>query len=131
MVQKEERKAEKVCLANVWWRWQKIPLRTEDGLKAEFGRRHLLTEQLPWSRAWWNDVLSYKHKNVLDGNGVTEDKGLFLICFLCFYSDGHHIWETEAKAERDAMKPVSNTCHNIFIPRLDSETAAANNPAEL
>lgn len=30
-------------------------------------------------------------------------------------SDGHHLWETEAKVDRDASKPVSDTCDAVIV----------------
>ena len=53
----------------------------------------------------------------------------FLFCFL----DGHHLWETEAKVERDAAKPVSDTQDTFVMTNLvkfqderEDETAVPN-----
>lgn len=34
---------------------------------------------------------------------------------LLFLSDGHHLWETEAKVDRDASKSVSDTRDIIVV----------------
>lgn len=40
---------------------------------------------------------------------------------LCLsFLDGHHLWETEAKVDRDASKPVSDTCDIILVMSLVS-----------
>lgn len=47
----------------------------------------------------------------------------FLICHLksSFFSrllslsDGHHLWETEAKVDRDASKSVSDPCDAVIV----------------
>lgn len=42
---------------------------------------------------------------------------LFLFFFL---SDGHHLWETEAKVDRDASKSVSDACDAVIVTNLVS-----------
>lgn len=51
---------------------------------------------------------------------ICYNKTLLSLFFLFFLLDGHHLWETEAKVDKDASKPVSNTYDIIIITSLVS-----------
>lgn len=37
-----------------------------------------------------------------------------LSCLFLYLLDGHHLWETEAKVDRDASKSVSDACDDPY-----------------
>lgn len=46
--------------------------------------------------------------------GLFSDLSLKSLFFFSL-SDGHHLWETEAKVDRDASKSVSDPCDAVIV----------------
>lgn len=61
------------------------------------------------------------NSDVTDDVSDTQDSHVF-VCFFFLLSvfdpDGHHLWETEAKVDRDASKTVSGSHHVSFRSKV-------------